>query len=237
MAENPIPYNTGLTEDEIAEAFDNALNVVPEHTKSIEENTTAAESVAEKIAILAGTVGTEKRNYIEVNATSRERYGITATVNEDGSITLNGTNTAGSAFMLFSNLQTGATPEGSQFTNNKKWIPTGEYIMSQGGVTGATLQLRIAEESGVEGDYYSCSTAETAVTIGEQHNYVWCRILISTGATFDNVTLYPMIRLATDTDTTYRAYQPSVQEQLDALLARVMALEAAATTTTTTEEV
>lgn len=220
--------------------IDEAVELIGEHTADSGIHITDDErkewnDTTEKTSILSGTIGTEKRNYIEVNAASRERYGITATVNEDGSITLNGTNTAGSAFMLFSNLQTGATPEGSQFTNNKKWIPTGKYIMSQGGVAGATLQVRFAEETGSEGDFYSCNTSEQAVTIGEQYNYVWCRILISTGATFDNVTIYPMIRLATDTDTTYRQYQPSVQEQLDALLARVAAIEAAATTTTTEE--
>ena len=167
-----------------------------------------------KLFVNKSTIGYEKRNYLENNASSRERYGIMATVNDDGSITLNGTNTAGSSFMLFSNLQTGATPEGSQFSNNKKWIPTGEYIMSQGGVSGVTLQIRYAEEPNSEGNYYSCSTSEQTITIGEQYNYVWCRILISSGASFDNTVLYPMIRLSNDADSSYVKYQPTVFEQI-----------------------
>lgn len=180
-----------------------------------------------KIIVNQSTLGYEKRNFLKVAAKSRERNGISATVNEDGSITLNGTNTAGSAFMLFSNLQTGATPEGSQFSNNKKWIPTGRYIMSQGGVSGVTLQIRLAEESGSEGDYFSCSISEQEVTISDNHNYVWNRILISTGASFDNVTIYPMIRHEYDTDSTFVPYQASVSDQLNEILDRLKALESA----------
>lgn len=189
-----------------------------------------------KTVVNQSTLGYEKRNFLKVAAKSRERNGISATVNEDGSITLNGTNTAGSAFMLFSNLQTGATPEGSQFSNNKKWIPTGRYIMSQGGVNGVTLQIRLAEESGVEGEYFSCGTSDQTIVVSDNHNYVWNRILISTGASFNNVTIYPMIRHEYDTDSSFTPYQASVKDQLAEILDRLKTLESAAGITLTSME-
>ena len=46
MADNPIPYNTGLTEEQIGEAFDNALNNFPEHKNNEDIHLTAEEKSA-----------------------------------------------------------------------------------------------------------------------------------------------------------------------------------------------
>lgn len=50
-------------------------------------------------------------------------------------------------------------------------------------------------------------------------------ISVSKGYTFSNYKLYPMIRYADILDDTYEPYQPSVQEQIAALEARIAALE------------
>ena len=51
MADNPVPFNTGLTEEQIGEAFDNALNNFPEHQNNEEIHITAEEKSA------VGTIG------------------------------------------------------------------------------------------------------------------------------------------------------------------------------------
>lgn len=209
-----------------------AMNsAIQENATKTAQNSNDILANAENTAINSGTIGYKKRNFLYNGSQSRERYGITATVNSDGSITLNGTSTSSGAFMLFSNLQTGATPEGSQFSNNKQWIPPGRYLMSQGGVTGVTLQVRVSEVANSEGDFFSCSTNETTITIQEKHTYVWCRILISANVSFDNITVYPMIRMYEDTDNSFAPYKASVEERLQALEDRIAEL-----TTTTVEQ-
>lgn len=171
-----------------------------------------------KSAINSGTIGYKKRNYLYNGSASRERYGITATVNEDGSIMLNGTSTYDAQFMLFSNLQTGALPTGSQFANNKKWIPNGKYIMSLSDNEGVALQMRLAEVDNDEGTLLSTVTEKNRlVTVEERHKFVWCRVIILPNASFDNVTVYPMIRAVEDTDSAFEPYRASVEERLQAL--------------------
>lgn len=202
--------------------------MLDERVSQSEEKLTAAlsENTAET-SINRATIGYERVNYLKNTAESRERNGVTATVNSDGSITLNGSNTTGSAFMLFNNLQAGTTINGTQY-DHKKHIPNGRYIMSQGGVSGVTLQTRLSATENSEGNYVSCGTSDAILTVTDDNLYVWTRILIGTGASFDNVTIYPMIRPDYVTDGTYRPYRASVEE-------RLAALEAALTTATEAE--
>lgn len=224
MANNPIPYNTNLTGEQLETAFDNALNAVPQLSSDL---TAEAARAQQAEAINRATLGTQTVNLLANNCSSTEVQGVTLTVNADGSITLNGTNT-GSSVLAYPNMQTGAVTAAEQYANNKKWIPTGKYIMSiSESAVGATLQMRLATEPNDAGTGYT-TTTETAVEITDEHNYVWTRLLISSGASFDNVTIYPMIRPIEVTDSTYKPYKPPVQMQLDTILERIAALEAAA---------
>lgn len=180
------------------------------------------EKLTAETSINRATIGYERVNFLKNTAASRERNGVTATVNADGSITLNGSNTAGSAFMLFSNLQAGTTINGTQF-DHKKHIPNGRYIMSQGGVSGVTLQTRLSAVTNSEGNYVSCGTSDAILTVTDDDLYVWTRILIGAGASFSDVTIYPMIRPDYVTDGTYRPYRASVEERLAAIEAALMA--------------
>lgn len=186
------------------------------------------EKLTAETSINRATIGYERVNYLRNTAESRERNGVTATVNSDGSITLNGSNTTGSAFMLFSNLQAGTSINGTQF-DHKKHIPNGKYIMSQGGVSGVTLQTRLSAALNDEGNYVSCGTSDAILTVTDDNLYVWTRILIGAGASFSDVTIYPMIRPDYVTDGTYRPYRASIEE-------RLAALEAALTATATEAE-
>lgn len=46
MANNPVPFNTGLTEEQLGTAFDNALDAFPEHKNNTSIHLTAEEKAA-----------------------------------------------------------------------------------------------------------------------------------------------------------------------------------------------
>lgn len=180
---------------------------------------------ANQAAINKRTLGCQVKNVLLNNCKAKTLYGVTSTVNENGSITLTGSNTNSSAFILYWNMQTGtaATTLAGQYVGNKKWIPNGKYILS-GSKSGANIQVRLAEEENSEGTSVTSSNSnETTFTVTDTHKYVWARLLIEAGADFSTpVTVYPMIRPAEITDDTYEPYKPSVEERIAALEAAVM---------------
>lgn len=172
----------------------------------------------EQVALNRSTLGYQRKNFLMNNCQVVTKSGVTATVNADKSITLTGSNTLGSAFVLYVNMQTGnAGTTLTQYANNKKWIPNGDYILS-GSAAGANIQIRLAEIENSEGELISSNNGnEIAFTVTDTHKYVWSRVLISANADFgsEGVTIYPMIRSADITDDIYEPYRPSVAEYIE----------------------
>lgn len=131
---------------------------------------------------LGYTVG---KNLLENTGTSTTLYGVTITVNDDGSVTLNGTATGNHVnFSIKENF----------------YLPNGEYILSG------------CPKGGSTNTYYFCLyDGETLCNdIGEGGTFVansniikYVRIVIVSGQTVENLTFYPMIRKADVTDDTY----------------------------------
>lgn len=121
--------------------------------------------------------------------TSGTRSGLTYTVNDDGSVHVTGTCT-GTAFWAV------------QLT-----LPKGTYVLS-GAPTNGQLTLRSAQGggapssafSGILDDYGNGATFTVSETAS-----AWLNIR-STAGTHDKM-YYPMIRLASETDTTYEPYR------------------------------
>lgn len=183
--------------------------------------------LASQAAINKSTLGYQRKNLLMNNCKNTTKNGVTTTVNADGSITLNGTNTTSSTKIFYWNMQTGYTGDmvSGQYTGNKKWLPNGKYILS-GAVTGMTFQMVFSTDNVSEDRYKSTGsdgTAEFEVTDADK--YVWTRLRIAGGASFDNVTIYPMIRPADITDDTYEPYKPSIEERFAALEEKIVALE------------
>ncbi|MDE6789823.1 MAG: hypothetical protein K2J47_10985, partial [Ruminococcus sp.] len=172
-------------------------------------------NTVEQTALNRSTLGYQRKNLLMNNCRAITKNGVTATVNADGSISLSGSNTFGSPFMIYANLQTGAAT--GQYVDNKKFLPNGKYILS-GSKSGVNLQVRLAEIENSEGELVASSNGgETAFTVTDAHKYVWSRILIRTNADFgEGITIYPMIRSAEITDDTYEPYRPSIEERLTA---------------------
>ena len=115
--------------------------------------------------------------------------GITARVNNDGSVMLNGTSTGVGGISLF------------QFTNIRN-LNTGAYYARLFGenLTGLNLQLYVDGSS----KFISQSGSITIQDDG-LNNYI--RVRWDGGATFDNVIVYPMLIVGTEEPSTYEPYQ------------------------------
>ena len=127
------------------------------------------------------------------------KHGLDFTDNGDGSVTIDGTNTASSA--VFYNLV--GTMSASDVP-----LKAGTYILSNDVnlPTGVTLRF-----GNTNGQYFDVTEKEITGTFNTNIS-LYCLIRIAEGASVDNVTLYPMLRLASDTDSTYQPYAKTNQE-------------------------
>ena len=163
------------------------------------------------IAVNKSTLGYQRKNLLKPTS-SITRAGITYTVNEDGSVTLTGTSTTGSTYNYFSIPIT---------------LKPGKYKVNGMPETSKTTTYRTdlrATESG--GITYGYGVKEFEVEFTETTTaYYMIRIDGSYKESLNGITFYPMIRYADIADSTYEPYQPSLQEQIEALEARIAALE------------
>lgn len=126
------------------------------------------------------------KNLINIDATSTTLNGVTFTVNNDGSITANGTADGNANFMFCNNivLENGVS-----------------YILSGCPSGGGNSSYMIANNTGSFMDTGTSRTFSVEDTITDK-----LRIRITSGYTCNNVTFYPMVRKAEFTDATYEPY-------------------------------
>lgn len=127
------------------------------------------------------------KNELKNTATSQTSNGVTFTVNNDKSITVNGTATA-----------TCIVPIG-EFSGN------GNYILGKGLSEDVRIDLRINNNTSVR---VQSITEETSFT-SEDVTYTCC-IRIAKGYTCNNLTLCPMIRKADIEDDIYEPYHETI---------------------------
>lgn len=131
------------------------------------------------------------KNLLQNNATSQTKNGVTFTVNEDGSVTCNGTNHGNNPIIFELNNPNVVFPEGVYITSG---CPAG------GSITGG---YKIQYFNGSSWNYELGSG--NTFTLSGSLNYR-SRILISTNVTVTNLTFYPMLRKADIIDDTYEPY-------------------------------
>lgn len=139
-------------------------------------------------------VGIYEKNLIDVNATTQTISGVTFTVNANKSITSKGTATGDIAF---------------RFTNPTFFkLPKGKYKIS-----GAYWSI----ETYLDGVYERTIVQGTGVfEITNENCKLYPMIWISKGAIVDR-TIYPMLLLADETDTTYEPYNKQTLTITDTL--------------------
>ena len=137
-------------------------------------------------------------------ASSYTTNGITFTVNSDGTITANGTATALAIFDAI---------------NSELYAPfsldAGDYILTDGlaaaDYSNAYTAITLMHSDGItEYNYADTSTNNNDFTMPAPSTikYFYLGCCIKSGATVSNLVFKPMIRLASDSDETYRSYAP-----------------------------
>lgn len=133
----------------------------------------------------SGGVGDRTKNFIQNTATTQTKNGVTFTVNEDKSISCNGT-ASSNAFFKIGDIQL-----------KKNCIMSG---CPEGGANNSYV-MRLYNN----GSVFKTDSGD-GVLINSEIQNGYAEIRIAAGYTCDNLTFYPMIRLAEIEDNTYEPY-------------------------------
>lgn len=159
------------------------------------------ERIAENEAYIATnkiTLGCQNKNLLKNNAITKTISDVTFTVNDDKSVTANGTNNTSGyvSFVVF---------EGE--------LGAGKYILSGG--RSPRFRMRVNEVP-IIGNVSCVSTdtgSGTEFTVAEKSLCtVTCEV--ESGVTADNIIYKPMIRYAGIADDTYEPYKGSIDERI-----------------------
>ena len=163
------------------------------------------ESVEEEITQVYADNGVlGAKNLLPNNATSKTVNGVTFTVNDDGSVTANGTATANTFFVIYPNTATNKYKDkiinGCPAGGNAN---TSYCISVRVGLQSDDTYVRSVDDIGNGAKVPRVNTSTE-----------WLRIYIriASGYTANNLKFYPMLRLASDPDDTYVPYAMTNRE-------------------------
>ena len=140
-----------------------------------------------------GGMSYKSRNLLENKATTQTANGVTFTVNEDKSVTVKGTSTTWTHLKL-----------------NQFILPKGNYIITlDGGISKALYPTVRDTSNNLIVDGYIMAQNGFAFTLSENKE-VQVNVSVAPNVTVDT-TVYPMIRLATETDTTWQPYYSGIR--------------------------
>lgn len=168
----------------------------------VSEVEAAVESTQAEVDVLANLGA---KNLLKITASSQTIRGVTFTVNDDQTVTVNGTNdgTGASTFVIVPNAQAITIPDGN-------YILSGCPADGGGSAASAPFDLRWYMYSPGKSAYDSGNGASIEKSgNGTDSNIA---IVVKTGQTADNITFRPMLRRAEITDDTYVPYAPTNRE-------------------------
>ena len=140
-----------------------------------------------------------KKNLIPNNAVSKTINGVTFTVNADGSVLVNGTNTA--------------SDWATTFEISTTLLKAGEYYLSQSYASeGAIIFLRLRTNNSMGTAIKELGNKSQDTFSLSNDTNVYCDIQIRPNGVINNVVIRPMIRLASVEDDTYVPYIPDNTE-------------------------
>ena len=179
--------------------------------------------VKSQIALNRSTLGYQRKNLLKNTAVSQTINGVAFTVNEDGSVTANGT--ASQTFTFLINSWFDGIPD---FLRNSKLTVSGCPKEGQLDSYRIAVHIKTSDASawvGIGADIGNGFTFD----FNDTHKIARVVISVNLETVFNNLTFYPMLRYAEITDDTYEPYKPSVEERLAALEARFAAIEGSGT--------
>jgi hypothetical protein len=170
---------------------------------SLDTTNTNVTNVKSQVAINQATLGTQCKNLLKCSATTETKYGVTFTINNDGTVTINGTST-----------------EQFNFYYGKLQTPGKYRLNGYPDVVDMSLYRLMGQLIKTDGTTtWFGDTQDQPFTLGLNTNNseVNVYIKIYSGKTYENVVFSPMIRSADVVDSTYAPYQPPLQTAIDAL--------------------
>lgn len=146
------------------------------------------------------------KNFLKVTGQTQTLNGVTFTVNNDQTVSLSGTATATTTFLVVDNATSNA-------------IPNGNYVLtgcpSGGGSTAYDLRWYLYSSGKSAYDQGSgASVNKTGNTTSSN-----IAILVRSGVNTDGLIFRPMLRRAEITDSTYAPYAPTNRELYEMILA------------------
>lgn len=152
-------------------------------------------------AELVELVDSGAKNLANISFGTVTESGVTAVVNADGSITLNGTRTSSSAYIF----QASITP--IKIKNNTSYVCKG--------TNNSGVRVQVIGFSEDETEYRLLTNTNTDITFdSENWHHYYVRILLTGTATLSDVTIYPMccLKTAWDISQAFVPYSPSNAE-------------------------
>lgn len=189
---------------------------IDENTTAIEQNKSDILKAENDIAVNRSTLGTQCKNLLNHTAKTETVNGVNITVNTDGSITFAGTFNGTSAYyhQIYKNAD-----------GSNKTIGKGKYIVSGGAEEFGFFVKHGTNFSGNNGTQFNVKTSDVPINIENETERIEFFVSLSPAREY-NATIYPMLRPADITDNTYEPYKPSLQEQINALVAEIAELKA-----------
>ncbi len=147
------------------------------------------------------------KNLLRFSGVSKTDSGLTFTVNNDGSVTVSGTNTASSTVSFFIT------------AGHPLSLPVGKYVLtgapSGGGTSGNTnwfMSLYYNDNMSNNWGIFDFGEGATYNLTASTNTKLDVRIGIGAGKTVNNLRFYPMLRPASIADDTYVPYAPNNAE-------------------------
>lgn len=162
------------------------------------------DNIIDEIYAVMGEMGAKNLIPYPYANTTKTENNVTLTDNGDGTITIvtgTGGVTANTFFYLTSNSQ--------RFTLHK-----GSYILSDTTIAEEGLGVQIYQRTSPYTTIADTILGDKLFTISEDIE-VMIRITVKQGVNVDNVTIKPMLRLASDTDDTYQQYAKTNKQLTD----------------------
>lgn len=200
------------TLNEMKRSLDDLSELTSEHDTQIKKNTSDITTnksdilkTKNDIAVNRTTLGTQCKNLLNHTAKTETVNGVNITVNADGSITFAGTFNGTSAYyhQIYKNAD-----------GSNKTITKGKYIVSGGAEEFGFFVKHGTNFSGNNGTQFNVKTSDVPITIENETERIEFFVSLSPAREY-NATIYPMLRSADITDSTYEPYKPSLQEQIE----------------------
>ena len=170
---------------------------VESHNEQISKNTEMIAETSSQTTLNHSTLGYQRKNLLKNTAVSRTINGVTLTVNENGSVTLNGT----AAATVFFEIRKGMLLETGR-----------EYILSGCPVGGSTSSYTLLIEDSSQGRTWDFGKGIKFTAASTNYDV---KIRINVNYTAENLTFRPMLRYAEIADDTYEPYKDDLQTQID----------------------